>query len=83
MQPSPIALSDVSMSQLMQACRPLSSIDRARLLELFAARLNGRHEVGDGEIYRLLRELQREVMRYPTKSEPAPQFFNSRKLRQR
>jgi hypothetical protein len=79
----PIALSDVSMSQLMQACRPLSSIDRTRLLESLAQRVNGRRELGDGEFYRLLRELQREIMRYPTRSVPAPQLLNSRKMRQR
>jgi hypothetical protein len=77
----PIALSDVSMSQLLQVCRPLSSIDRVRLLELLAQRVNGRRELGDGEFYRLLHELQREVMRYPTRSEPAPQ--HSRKLQRR
>jgi hypothetical protein len=65
----PIALSDTGMTQIMAACRPLSPIDRARFLQLLAERLNGKREVGDGEVYRLVRELQRELL--PTRCGPS------------
>ena len=78
----PIALSDVAMAQVMSACRPLSTIDRTRFLEPLAERPNGRREVGDGEVYRIVRELQRELYDYPP-NPSSPQFFNSRKHRDR
>jgi hypothetical protein len=80
-QPSPIALSDIAMAQVMSACRPLSMIDRTRFLQLLAERLNGRREIGDGEIYRLCAVLQKELFAYPLKTEPAPQ--HERKMRER
>lgn len=64
-QLQPISLSDIAMAQLMAACRPLPIADRTRFLELIAVRLNGRREVGDGEVYRLIREAQRAVFDPP------------------
>jgi hypothetical protein len=63
--PQPISLSDIAMAQLMAACRPLQAVDRDRFLQLVAERLNGKREVGDGEIYRLIREAQRAVFDPP------------------
>jgi hypothetical protein len=79
----PIALSDTAMSQLISICKPLSPIDRDRLLQLLAERLNGRREVGDGEFHRLCVALQREVFVHPVKTSPAPQHFNGRRMRTR
>jgi hypothetical protein len=63
--PPPISLSDIAMAQLMAACRPLPAVDRTRFLQLVAERLNGKREVGDGEIFRLIREAQRAVFDPP------------------
>jgi len=78
--PRPLALSDVAIAQVMSACRPLSNTDRSRFIELLAARLNGKRELGDGEVYRLVRELQREVFAYPVKIDVPPDHFRERKL---
>jgi hypothetical protein len=75
-----IALSDVAMAQVMSACRPLSTVDRTRFLELLAERPNGRREVGDGEVYCIVRELQRESLRLCAQAELAAVFNSQRFL---
>jgi hypothetical protein len=62
---NPIALSDSQLTTIMGLARPLQPHERARFLELVASRLNGRSEIGDGQLYRLLRDLQRECFRVP------------------
>jgi hypothetical protein len=56
----PLALSDAQLTTIMQLSRPLLPAQRIAFLEMLAARLDGRRELGDGAIYRLCRELQRE-----------------------
>jgi hypothetical protein len=56
----PLALSDAQVSAIMALSRPLSPDQRSRFLEMLAAKLTGQRELGDGAIYRLCRELQRE-----------------------
>jgi len=64
--PSPIALTDEQLDQIMQLSRPLQPHQRAMFLEMLAAKLNGRRgEVGDGWLYQVLRELQRQHFSYP------------------
>jgi hypothetical protein len=63
--PQPISLSDIAMTQIMQAARPLQPHERETFLQLVAARLNGKRELGDGEIFRLIREVQRAVFDPP------------------
>ena len=55
--PTPLALSDSQITSVMQLAAPLSPHQRSRFLEMLAARLNGRRELGDGAIHRLCREL--------------------------
>jgi hypothetical protein len=61
----PLALSDSEIATIMQLARPLLPAQRVAFLEMLAARLNGQRELGDGAIYRLCRELQRQYFRPP------------------
>jgi hypothetical protein len=56
----PLALSDAQITTVMQLSRPLLPAQRVAFLEMLATKLNGQRELGDGAIYRLCRELQRE-----------------------
>ena len=60
---SPVALTDSQITTIMQLARALLPDQRARFLEMVAAKLARRSgDVGDGVIYRLCRELQRELL---------------------
>jgi hypothetical protein len=61
----PIALTDLQITSIMQLARPLTPPQRAMFLELLAAKLNGRREIGDGALFRLCRELVREAFSPP------------------
>jgi hypothetical protein len=61
----PLALSDEQVTTIMQLARPLSPDQRTAFLELLAAKLNGQRELGDGALYRLCRETQREFFDPP------------------
>lgn len=61
----PLALTDAQIAAVMALARPLSPDQRSRFLELLAAKLNGQRELGDGAIYRLCRELQRQYFEPP------------------
>jgi hypothetical protein len=56
----PLALTDAQITTIMRIARPLSPPQRTAFLEMLAAKLNGQRELGDGEVYRLCRELQRQ-----------------------
>jgi hypothetical protein len=56
----PLALTDAQITTIMQLARPLSPVQRTAFLEMLAAKLNGQRELGDGEVYRLCREPQRQ-----------------------
>jgi hypothetical protein len=63
---SPLALSDSQLAAVMDIAKPLAAHERSRFLEMLASKLNGQqHEIGDGTLYRLLRELQRECFSPP------------------
>lgn len=63
--PSPLALSDAQITTIMALSRPLSPDQRIAFVELLAAKLNGRREIGDGTLYQLCRDLQRELFSPP------------------
>jgi hypothetical protein len=63
--PTPIALSDAQITTLMQLSRPLQPAQRRVFVEMIAARLNGHREIGDGMLYQIRRELQRQVLGAP------------------
>jgi hypothetical protein len=62
---SPIALTDEQITTIMQLTRPLQPEQRVVFFEMLAAKLRGRSDLGDGAIYRLCRDLQREVFDPP------------------
>jgi hypothetical protein len=68
--PQPVRLSDAQITCIMALARPLLPDQRNAFLEMVTAKLarcNG--QVGDGVIYRLCRELQREML-VPLLDEP-------------
>ena len=50
---------------IIHASRPLQPQDRAKFLDELQGRLIDRSEIGDGELHRVLRELQRKYLRPP------------------
>ena len=74
-EPAPLALSDAQITTIMQLSRPLQPDQRIAFVELLAARLNGRHEIGDGQLYQLCRELQRELLDPPGHTNPSPSKY--------
>jgi len=62
MSPTPLALSDSQITAVMALARPLLPSQRTAFLELLAAKLDGQREPGDGALYRICRELQRQVL---------------------
>jgi hypothetical protein len=67
--PEPIHLTDSQITQLMQLARPLQPAQRRVFVEMIAARLNGQREIGDGALYQIRRELQRQVLGAPIEQE--------------
>jgi hypothetical protein len=61
----PIALSDAQITTIMQLSRPLLPHERVTFLEMLVTKLNGHREIGDGELFRLCRELQRQLFDPP------------------
>ena len=67
--PALLSLSDSQITAIMAAAKVLTPVDRTAFLELVgqelsAQRVNG-HELGDGAIYRVVRELQRRFWHPP------------------
>lgn len=54
---------------IINAARPLQPAERTAFTNALAALLAGRHEMGDGELFRALRDLQRKHLKPPTKAE--------------
>jgi hypothetical protein len=75
--PSPIPVSDRQFSQIMTAIEPLSRPERAAFLDALVQRLQSEREVGDGSLYRLTREVLRQVWT-PPEVEKAPQSSRRR-----
>jgi hypothetical protein len=66
----PLALTDAQITTVMQLARPLSPDQRSAFVELLAAKLNGCREIGDGALYQVCRDLQRELFSPPLETEP-------------
>jgi hypothetical protein len=60
--PTPLALSDSQITAVMALARPLLPSQRTAFLEMLAAKLDGRGEIGDGQLHQLCRELQRQAV---------------------
>ena len=70
----PISLSDEQLSAVMRAVEPLQPGERSVVLSKLADHLRAAGEVGDGQLFRLLRELVRQYFRPPTVS-PEPVHY--------
>jgi hypothetical protein len=63
-------LTDAQITTVMQLARPLLPDQRTAFLELLITKLNGRCEIGDGTLYQVCRDLQRELFSPPLETEP-------------
>jgi hypothetical protein len=61
----PLALSDNQLDAVLRAAQPLPVGDRAAFLEALAQALVGYREIGDGQLYVVIREIQRRHFRPP------------------
>jgi hypothetical protein len=71
----PLALTDTQVDAVIRAAAPLPVAERAAFLEELGRVLAGRHEVGDGQLFVILRDVQRKHFRPPlaTGMTPHPQ----------
>ena len=65
----PLALSDEQLDAITSATRPLQPQERQAFLAALGIMFQGRDEIGDGELARALRDVQREHFRPPTETE--------------
>jgi hypothetical protein len=65
-RPRPISLSDEQLTSLMAAAQPLAPADRDPFLRAIAARFYGHSQIGDGELGRAIRDLQRDYFKAPS-----------------
>jgi hypothetical protein len=64
--PSPLCFSDAQLDQIFRACVPLNPSERTAFLEDLASALGqAPHPLGDGAIYRTIREVQRRHFNPP------------------
>jgi hypothetical protein len=69
-----VLLTDAQVSAITNAARPLQPAERAAFLAaLLEALLMHRDEIGDGELGRMLRDLQRRHFVPPTETEDTRQ----------
>jgi hypothetical protein len=55
----PLALSDAQVDAVVRAAQPLAPADRGAFLEELGRVLAGYREIGDGQLYVVIREVQR------------------------
>ena len=58
--PPPLALSDAQLAAVMRLSEPLAPACRDALLRILAHELRGQHDVGDGELHRIVRTIIRD-----------------------
>jgi hypothetical protein len=66
---SPIKLSDAAMDAIMSAAQPIDHGRRSAFLEAVAHELARHDIIGDGLIFRVVREQQRRFFRPPIESD--------------
>ena len=64
-----LGFTDGQMFAVTSAAAPLHPRDRSTFVEAVAARFVNRDEIGDGELGRALRELQREFLKSPMRTD--------------
>ncbi|MGA7455639.1 MAG: hypothetical protein WBW73_31865 [Rhodoplanes sp.] len=55
--PPPLSLSDAQLATVMRLSEPLAPTCRDTLLRILAHELRDRHDVGDGELHRIVRTI--------------------------
>jgi hypothetical protein len=65
-----ISFTDEQLNQIFVAAGPLPAAERGAFLESVAFYFRDRVTVGDGELFRALRELQHEFMEPPRRMRP-------------
>ena len=63
--PTPISLTDDQLKRLTIVVGPLHPVEREPFLRALAILMGGHGEIGDGEFYRVLRELKRQHVNPP------------------
>jgi hypothetical protein len=58
-------LTEGQQSAVLRAANPLERYQREAFMTALSLLLNNRNEIGDGELFRLLRDLQREHYDFP------------------
>lgn len=73
----PLKLTDDQLSAVMRAAAPLAQNVREDFLETLAARLCGLRELGNGVVFRVIREVQAEFWEPPRDEQvnPAPRKY--------
>jgi hypothetical protein len=66
-----LSFTDEQLSALMRAATPLSPADRSAFLEEVAAKLSGQ-VLGDGLVFRTIREIQSRYLNPPGRLAPGP-----------
>jgi hypothetical protein len=61
----PVKLTDAQLSAVFEAARPLQPADRDAFLVDLAGALQGQENLGDGTVFRLIREVQRRYFDPP------------------
>ena len=61
---SPLSISDNQLDAILHACEPLQPMERSAFLAALAHRLRG-EEIGDGLLFRVIREVLREIWTPP------------------
>jgi hypothetical protein len=77
----PIALSDEQLSAVFDAARPLPRASREAFLLDLATALQGQENLGDGTVFRLIREVQRwhfDPPQFDERSEPHRRMAKAR-----
>jgi hypothetical protein len=83
--PAPIRLTDSELTEMMRLAAPLQPVARDGLLRILAHELRGRAEVGDGELFRLAREIIKSYKLYdpPLRVRSAPPLLGKFCLQER
>ena len=59
-------LTDRQQSAVLRAANPLEAYQREAFITALSLLLKNHNEIGDGELFRILRELQREHYDFPS-----------------
>jgi hypothetical protein len=69
-KPSLLHFSDDQLDQIFRAAAPLNPAERVAFLEDLASTLRQASHLGDGVVYRMVREVQRRHFNPPETNEP-------------